>query len=253
MGGVRRFVPVREIVQNQLMRVPALERRARRRHHTGVLGDPALAQGMFDRFAGILPRSAAGADVLELGPGRGTGLMRVALDAGVASYAAVDVVAYLSEAELPEGVDYRVAPDGTLPWPDATFDVVWSVSVLEHVRDPSRLLAEVRRVLRPGGHMVAELELSDHYQPRHDPVRMYQMLRYPSWLWDLMTSQRSSWVNRIRWSGWLELFDAAGFEVVVANERREAIDPSTFREQRYLAHLDDDDLLVANADVVLRR
>jgi SAM-dependent methyltransferase len=223
---------VREVVQNQLLRIPALERRARRHHRTGVLGDPALAQEVFDHFAQLLPAPLIGAHVLELGPGRGTGLMRAAQAAGVGSYAAVDVAPYLTDDEVPEGVDYRVA---------------------SHGRDPDRLLAEVRRVLRPGGHQVADLGLYDHYQPRHDPARMYQMLRYPSWLWELMTSQRSSWVNRIRWSGWLERFAAAGFEVVAVHERREQADPSDFRRQGYLAHLDDDDLLVASADVVLRR
>jgi SAM-dependent methyltransferase len=218
-----------------------------------VLRDEQLAQEVFDHFAALLPLPVGGASVLELGPGRGTGLMRAAQRGGVGSYAAADVAAYLEPGEVPAGVELRVIDDGHLPWPDASFDVVWSVSVLEHVRDPEALLAEVHRVLRPGGYQVADLGLYDHYQPRHDPARMYQMLRYPSWLWELMTSQRSSWTNRIRWSGWLALFAQAGFEVVAVHERREPADPAAFRAQPYLAHLGDDDLLVASADVVLRR
>jgi hypothetical protein len=91
MGGARRFVPIREVVHNQLLRVPALQRRARRHHTTGVLRDEQLAQEVFDHFAELLPVSVEAGDVLELGPGRGTGLMRAAQRAGVGSYAAVDV------------------------------------------------------------------------------------------------------------------------------------------------------------------
>ena len=48
-------------------------------------------------------------------------------------------------------VDY----DGrTIPFPDATFDVVFSSNVLEHVVDLPAMLAETRRVLKPGGHAV---------------------------------------------------------------------------------------------------
>jgi 2-polyprenyl-3-methyl-5-hydroxy-6-metoxy-1,4-benzoquinol methylase len=38
-----------------------------------------------------------------------------------------------------------------LPFLDETFDVVFSFEVLEHVRDPFRVLAESWRVLKPGG------------------------------------------------------------------------------------------------------
>jgi SAM-dependent methyltransferase len=38
-----------------------------------------------------------------------------------------------------------------LPWPDGSFDLVLAISVLEHVTDPRRVMAEAARVLRPGG------------------------------------------------------------------------------------------------------
>lgn len=40
-----------------------------------------------------------------------------------------------------------------LPFPDATFDLVSALDVLEHVEDHVRALLECRRVLRPGGRM----------------------------------------------------------------------------------------------------
>ena len=38
-----------------------------------------------------------------------------------------------------------------LPYPDASFDVVCAMDLLEHVEDPARLVAEASRVLAPGG------------------------------------------------------------------------------------------------------
>lgn len=40
-----------------------------------------------------------------------------------------------------------------LPFPDESFDVVWSNGVLHHTRDPDRTLAEICRVLKVGGRM----------------------------------------------------------------------------------------------------
>ena len=40
-----------------------------------------------------------------------------------------------------------------LPFPDASFDVVFATEVIEHVLDPQRWLRELLRVLRPGGRL----------------------------------------------------------------------------------------------------
>ena len=48
-------------------------------------------------------------------------------------------------------VELRPGVAEALPWDDATFDLVILDNVLEHVRDREKTLAEIRRVLRPGG------------------------------------------------------------------------------------------------------
>ena len=44
-----------------------------------------------------------------------------------------------------------VLPDAGLPYADATFDLAVSMDVIEHLQEPRRWLAEIFRVVRPGG------------------------------------------------------------------------------------------------------
>jgi SAM-dependent methyltransferase len=74
---------------------------------------------------------------------------------------------------LPESSDPRVTitqGDGcAMEFADASFDTVLCVQVLEHVFDPIRMVAEVGRVLRPGGKAVllipctSTMHLAPHY------------------------------------------------------------------------------------------
>ncbi len=60
----------------------------------------------------------------------------------------------------------------TLPFPDASFDAVLCSQVFEHVFAPAEFLAEIRRVLRPGGRLLLTVPFvwDEHEQP-HDFAR----------------------------------------------------------------------------------
>lgn len=64
--------------------------------------------------------------------------------------------------------DVRLNGDGSVPLPDAQFDVILSTQVLEHVADPALYLSECHRLLKPGGTLVITTHGIMFYHP--DPV-----------------------------------------------------------------------------------
>lgn len=50
--------------------------------------------------------------------------------------------------------DFQVARAESLPFPDASFDCVCSMGVLHHVTDTELAVAEIFRVLKPGGRLI---------------------------------------------------------------------------------------------------
>ncbi|MEY2452109.1 MAG: hypothetical protein QOD92_1683 [Acidimicrobiaceae bacterium] len=58
-----------------------------------------------------------------------------------------------------------IGPDGVVPLPDASFDLMLSNQVLEHVVDPGRALDECHRLLRPGGSLVLSTHGIMYYHP----------------------------------------------------------------------------------------
>jgi 2-polyprenyl-3-methyl-5-hydroxy-6-metoxy-1,4-benzoquinol methylase len=94
--------------------------------------------------------------LLDLGSGDGALAWRLAEQGAVVtgvdpSPAAIE----RARAAHPEMSWALPSEDGRLPFPDACFDVVTCVHVLEHVADTQSLMSEVRRVLASGGLFVA--------------------------------------------------------------------------------------------------
>lgn len=76
-----------------------------------------------------------------------------------------------------QGVQVVDCAAETLAFPDASFDTVVSTLVLCSVRDPQQVLAEIFRVLRPGGNL-AYLE---HVAADNSRTLRWQRLMEPAW------------------------------------------------------------------------
>ena len=104
----------------------------------------------FDRYM-----DWSGACVLDLGCAGG--FMAEAIHDRGATVHAIDpaaeavAAAQAHAAATGREIAYAVGVGEALPYADASFDAVVCVDVLEHVEDWRRVLAEVARVLRPGG------------------------------------------------------------------------------------------------------
>jgi methionine biosynthesis protein MetW len=100
------------------------------------------------------------------GDGRAAGLW---LDEHAGTYVGVDVAETAVAAARTLGLDARVVEDASsLPFPDASFDLAVASEVLEHLFDPSFAAAEIRRVLRPGGVLVATVPNVAYWRRRLD-------------------------------------------------------------------------------------
>jgi ubiquinone/menaquinone biosynthesis C-methylase UbiE len=118
--------------------------------------DPGGYHDLVDELeVGFVERYGRGRDVLEVGCGTGLLLRRMA--AFARSARGVDLSPGMLAQARARGLDVVEASATDLPLPDASFDVVCSFKVLAHVRDVRRALAEMARVTRPGGVVLAEL------------------------------------------------------------------------------------------------
>jgi ubiquinone/menaquinone biosynthesis C-methylase UbiE len=109
----------------------------------------------------VVAESLGSKRVLEIGCGRGgfaawlaerPGALRPAeVVASDFSPVALGKAAELGRSRGLTNVSYQVGDLMGLAWPDASFDVVISCETIEHVPDSRRALAELARVLRPGG------------------------------------------------------------------------------------------------------
>jgi SAM-dependent methyltransferase len=233
------MLPPLQILQNVLMGFRPIARIARAYHSTGLDADPALARKVFEFYAGFVP--VEGKDILEIGPGQTLEVLEHATAAGARSCTAVDVADYISaERARQKQIVYSVYGGKKLPFDENLFDVIWSYTAFEHLRYPAVTVAECFRVLRPGGRMVALIDLGDHSfygTQTPQPLRVFHCLQYSERLWNLMRWNRSSYVNRLRKSEWKKLFDEAGFvllkeESQASEEIRRAL-PTLPYLQRY--------------------
>ena len=110
------------------------------------------------RLLGTLLGNVTGRAVLDAGCGDGTlalDLARAGADAvGVDADPAMIAAAREAARAAGSGARFEVGRVEALPFPAAAFDAVVAVTVLCLVADPARAMAEMARVLKPGGVLV---------------------------------------------------------------------------------------------------
>jgi ubiquinone/menaquinone biosynthesis C-methylase UbiE len=134
------------------------------------------------RRAFLLAHVGAGERVLDYGCGDGAfAADLVAAGCAVTMADVAEEALRRARARVPEARAVHVAEGAALPFDEDAFDVVWAGEVLEHVADVVGLLAELRRVLRWGGRLLATtpwhgrvvVATDAHFDPRADHLRFF--------------------------------------------------------------------------------
>jgi ubiquinone/menaquinone biosynthesis C-methylase UbiE len=108
--------------------------------------------------------------------------------------------AFLAESGA-KNVRTELADAESLPYPDGSFDVVTSRIAPHHFAAPQRFITEAARVLRPGGRLL----LDDNMSPEEEDLDTF-MNRYEKW-------RDPSHVRSWRKSEWRNFMSAAGLDI----------------------------------------
>jgi SAM-dependent methyltransferase len=106
-----------------------------------------------------------GGRILDYGCGAGSVVM-AGRAAGLDIYG-TDVFYAGAETRAPDHDAVREIVDGRIPFPDGYFDLVTNNQVMEHVVDLAAVLAEIARVLKPGGTVLSIFPSRDVWREGH--------------------------------------------------------------------------------------
>ena len=178
-----------------------------------------LVNAHYERPAMLaLAGDVAGRRILDAGCGSGP-LFAALRDRGavVAGFDKSTGMLEIARRRLGDGADLRVADLGRpLPYPDGAFDDVIASLVLHYLEDWTAPLAELRRVLKPGGRLIAAVA-----HPFAVELRQREAGRQPDYF--ATYRHRAEWTvggQTARMSFWprplpvmTDAFTAAGFRI----------------------------------------
>ncbi len=135
---------------------------------------------------------------------------------------------------LPRAVNYRVCRYQDLTVDEKKFDLMISSSVFEHVADIEDVLTDARQAISTSGYIYTSVDFRDH--------RLYSQGLSP---WQYLLDggdHEPNYINKIRYTSMVAVFNRTGFEIVSSKIVREELPPSVdnelLPEYRMLSTLD---------------
>jgi SAM-dependent methyltransferase len=238
----------------------------------------------FDRFARRVP--IEGRRILEIGSDGDLKLLRQMLARGARAAVGVnnDPDLAVTARDLASGPARLLRADATaLPFPDGSFDAVFSVATFEHILDLPAALLELHRVLVPGGvvhtnfgpiwssgkghHLRVRVgeQRAWHGNPKLNPLPDFcHLLLDPDQLRAALQSRVSAqlhepiveWVyanrgiNRMFHHEYLDAFDRSPFEIESVVPERDPVSPQLLRILQF-AYPKEQAFDVTNTEVIL--
>jgi len=185
------------------------ESRLRARVHAWSTGVDAREQAVA-AVAEASPRR-----VLEVGCGWGELAERLAGETS-AKVVAVDLSSRMVDLARERGIDARLGDVQDLQFDDGEFDVAVAAWMLYHVPDLPRGIAELARVLRPGGRLVAVTNSAHHLKELRELVGSGPSpASFTRETGEELLRASFATVERIDVDGWIEFADRGEVEAYV--------------------------------------
>jgi ubiquinone/menaquinone biosynthesis C-methylase UbiE len=174
----------------------------------------------------------AGSPVLEIGPGAGFMTVELArrgfiVQAADSTPRMIEIAGRrVAEAGVDRRVRLLVADAHHLAFADGAFTLVVALGVVPWLRHAPRAVAEMARVLRPGGHLVLNADNSHRLtlllDPRHNPVLASARLATKTLLRSARVLRPAERQARVT------AHDLAGFDAILQGAGLEILSGSTF-------------------------
>ena len=186
--------------------------------------EASLINGYYTRPAIVnLAGDVAGRRILDVGCGSGpTSAALRDRGATVAGFDSSTKMVELARKRLGPDADLRIANLGhPLPYPDGAFDDVIAALVLHYLQDWTAPLAELRRILKPGGRLIVAVDhpFAVAIQEREAGRKRDYFATYnwsEEWTHGGHTAQMSFWTRPLH--AMTDAFTAAGFRIAVVSE-----------------------------------